>query len=206
MKTGMNPLLSATLGGHVETVIILLAAGFDANQCDNSGRCALNMARTNLAQCHAAEKMVERPTEEAKKKKKKKLEAAENMLLWQKMVGILCKDTSVHRAAMEGNLERLRYLERCQSETGRQRCKTSSGRRGSREQRSYWLSKPNKYGCTPLHLAIMHGQVEAAKWIDRRVDQSAWRAMNRVNQTPDDLCVTAPRGSDMLMALAESRR
>ena len=192
VKTGMNPLLSATLGGHIKMVKLLLAAQFDAKQCDYSGRCAMDLARKNLAQCHAE------MAEQAGKNTSEEAAVVEEVLLWQCMVGILSNDTSVYQAAMEGDLSRLRYLERCQSET------KSSKRRSSKKR--HWLVKPNKYGCTPLHLAVMHGQIEAVKWIDRRVDMAAWRAMNLVGQTPDDLCVTAPCKSDMLMALAEKRR
>ena len=52
----------------------------------------------------------------------------------------------------------------------------------------------------------MHGQLDAVKWLNRRVDSKAWQIMNRVGQTPDDLCVTAPMWSDELMGIAESRR
>ena len=152
----------------------------------------MDLARKNLAQCHAE------MAEQAGKNTSEEAAVVEEVLLWQCMVGILSNDTSVYQAAMEGDLSRLRYLEHCQNET------KSSKRRSSKQR--HWLVKPNKYGCTPLHLAVMHGQIEAVKWIDKRVEMAAWRAMNLIGQTPDDLCVTAPCKSAMLMALAEKRR
>ena len=118
-------------------------------------------------------------------------EENEDIQLWQEFVGIFCL-SSVHEAARTGNVPRLRYLE----------TKTSKRKRNH----GRWLSKANRYGVTPLHLAIMNGHLKTAQWIDRRVESTAWRVANRVGQTPDDLCVSAPNYSDAFCKMANARK
>ena len=182
-KTNMNPLLSATLGGHLNIARLLMKSGFNPNFTDKSDRSALKVARQNLQKSQetfASSTCADRKQDEHK-------HMFDTVQLWQKFVGLLVKDVSVYQAAMMGDVNRLRHLEKINNE-------------------KKWLTKPNKYGITPLHLAVMHGQLDAVKWLNRRVDSKAWQIMNRVGQTPDDLCVTAPMWSDELMGIAESRR
>ena len=171
IKTGMNPLLAAALGCHVETAKVLLEVGCDPTNRDLSGRCALKLAQQN----------------EFNSKNKDSDDAQR----WQELAGLLA-NISVYKASMIGNLSRLRYLET--------KTKTRERKRGK------WLVRQNAYGMTPLHLAIMHGHLKVARWIDKRVGKTAWRVMNRVGQTPADLCVSAPKCSTELIVLADQRR
>ena len=175
-KTKMNPLLSATLGSQYAVSKFLLKNGFDPTVTDNSGRSAIKLARQNLM--------------ESENQMAGEIVSNENVLLWKKFVGLLANNVSVYQAAINGDVNRLRHLESLQS---------------LRAQKSgKWLTKANDYGITPLHLAVMHGKIEVVRWLDRRLNAKAWRVMNRVGQTPSDLCVSAPpRWRDEITRISE---
>jgi hypothetical protein len=122
--------------------------------------------------------------------------AAKDKYFDPRLLGMLSKGVSVFMAAASGDLHRLKYL-----------FAKARGKTFSRAAAQKVTTRKNRYGMTPLHLAVMHGHVETARFLSELGGAQQWREVNNVGQSPHDLarCVPGETG-DALLEVAEAGR
>ena len=109
---------------------------------------------------------------------------------------MLNEGVSVFMAAASGDLHRLKYI-----------FAKARGKTFSRAVAQSETTRQNRYGMTPLHLAVMHGHVEVARFLSELGGAQQWRELNNLGQSPHDLARSVPgeKGVELLQ-LAETGR
>ena len=177
--SGTNAILAATRGGHFKTAHFLIKKGADPNAKDKSGRSALEEAY---------------------------LRSASSARFDPRFLGMLKSDVTLHTAAATGDLQRLKYIVTMEAKKEWSRGERINAKFDwSGAMRSVTESK-NKYGMTALHLAVMNGHVDAARFLSKLGDARQWRQVNNVGQTPHDLARCVEGKEDDLLAIAEASR
>ncbi len=113
-----------------------------------------------------------------------------------RLLGMLNEGVSVFMAAASGDLHRLKYI-----------FAKARGKTFSRAVAQSETTRKNRYGMTPLHLAVMHGHVEVARFLSELGGAQQWRELNNLGQSPHDLARSVPgeKGVELLQ-LAETGR
>ena len=96
------------------------------------------------------------------------------------MICCLLKNSSIHRAAQEGDVTRVKYLY---------------------VEHGIDAMVANKYGMTPLHLAAVGGHSLTARYLYQIGGEKALQARNNLGQLPVDIAI-----GDVVDVLEETHR
>eukprot|EP00944_MAST-04C_sp_MAST-4C-sp1_P003550 g3550.t1 len=160
-EDGTTALHHAADAGHLDIVEDLLKQGADIGIKAPLHGVPLNLAQKNLRRAIDFNK-------------KKEIRDRCNMIC------CLLKNSSIHRAAQEGDVTRVKYLY---------------------EEHGIDAMVANKYGMTPLHLAAVGGHSLTARYLYQIGGEKALQARNNLGQLPVDIAI-----GDVVDVLEETHR